>query len=515
MRRDQGPENPQFQYAYMYPPPPPYSQQQGYPYPPMPTYPYPPPPPGWPNHPYVPPNAYNLVYSPPKNPLSDIQMQTDPIKISKKPDSQFQFNTLYKKPLESDDFQEFRANTLPMIRINKLKKIQALVRGWYTRKFILPYKRRLHKMGLRVTEELIEEFIEDNLLPDIILEIINTNFAYKDYSLYKPDYRILLQIADGIENIVVNYMCEEAVKEITRFIVGDYLRKRNEELIVNKKFDALSLIIDEYLEIILGKDLPLMVKEIIKEEADDYLFEGNIANLMRNQFIPIYCREIINEAAWEIAEENFLQDCLEFIIAQHINDVIIDSAEAEKDRVDLEMLENAFAAFMQRSILKEAINELLLMNQEYHDEEYLRNNAEKVPVNDLSDFVMDKGNRAGDDDFFSNSSPEAKQKYKINKDSNPKNQESKTSFLSNDSRSGMNSKDFEKKIATPPKQDIPLSPEYKSNNLKQSNDLNNEGPYSGLTAPKSPRNRLIAPRAGESPDISQGRRGTKTFYQNK
>ena len=217
--------------------------------------------------------------------------------MSKKSDAQFQFNTLYKKPLESYDFNEFREKTLPMIRIGKLKKIQALVRGWYTRKFILPYKRRIHSICSSLCRDLLEEFIEDNLLPDIILEIINTNFAYKDYSLYAPDYRILIQLADAIENKVIHSLCEEVVKDITRFIVNDYLRKRNEDQIVSKKFDALTMLVDEYSDIIIEKDLEILIKQIIKEEADDYLLDANMVNMMRNQFIPIYCREIIDDAA--------------------------------------------------------------------------------------------------------------------------------------------------------------------------------------------------------------------------
>ena len=226
-------------------------------------------------------------------------------------------------------------------------------------------------------------------MPEIILEIINTNFAYKDYSLYAPDYRLYLQIADSIENKVILEFCEQVVKEITRFIVNDYLRKRVEEQITSKKFDALTLIVDEYCDIIIDKDLTFIIKNLIKQEADSYLIDSNVANILRNQFIPVYCREIINEAGWDIAEEDFLNDCLEFVISQHIDDVIIDSAEAEKDRVDSETLENAFNAFIQRSILKEAINELIFLNQEYHDEEYLKKNEEQVSENELSDFLFD------------------------------------------------------------------------------------------------------------------------------
>ena len=418
--------------------------------------------------------------------------------MSKKSDAQFQFNTLYKKPLESYDFNEFREKTLPMIRIGKLKKIQALVRGWYTRKFILPYKRRIHSICSSLCRDLLEEFIEDNLLPDIILEIINTNFAYKDYSLYAPDYRILIQLADAIENKVIHSLCEEVVKDITRFIVNDYLRKRNEDQIVSKKFDALTMLVDEYSDIIIEKDLEILIKQIIKEEADDYLLDANMVNMMRNQFIPIYCREIIDDAAWDIAEEDFLNDCLELVMNQHINDVIIDSAEAEKDRVDLETLENAFNDFIQRSILREAINDLILLHQEYHDEEYLNINNDKISENELSEFVLEEKKDNADDDFFSDKSPVISSVNKKNMQNTLKaslTQDSKfqvSDELKNNAKSFSSSK---------------INEVYPKN----SDEKNSYNFNPNFTAPKSPRNKKKA-TAEESSGILHGRRGTNTFY---
>ena len=446
--------------------------------------------PGYPSYPYpvYPYPAYQLPSNPPlnnyypqdrnqRNFISESYAQTDPIKISHTPDQEFQFNALYKKPLESYDFKEFREKTLPMIRIGKLKKIQALVRGWFTRKFILPYKRRIKRIALKCSEDLLEEYIEDNLLPEIILEIINTNFAYKDYSLYQPDFRILLQIADTIENQVIQALCEDVVKDITRFIVNDYLRRRVEDQIVSKKFDALTLLVDEYCDMIIEQDLPILVRDLIKYEADEYLLDANMANMLRNQFIPIYCREIINDAGWEIAEENFLNDCLEYVIGQHINDVIVDSAEAEKDRVDLETLENAFSVFIQRSILREAINELVLLNQEYHDEEYLRKNDDKISEKELSQFMMHEKKNKFDDDFFSDTSDQRANVLK-----------KQSTAVNNEAQSKIRSFILEDKPEINSSNEIINN---RSINLSQRNSVVKD-PYvfnSDITAPKSPRER--------------------------
>ena len=47
-------------------------------------------------------------------------------------------------------------------------------------------------------DNIVDEYIEDNLLPEVILEIINTNNAYKDYGLYSSEYRAVVMIADEL-----------------------------------------------------------------------------------------------------------------------------------------------------------------------------------------------------------------------------------------------------------------------------------------------------------------------------
>ena len=183
---------------------------------------------------------------------------------------------------------------------------------------------------------------------------------------------------------------------------------------------------------------------------------------------------------------------------QHINDVIIDSAEAEKDRVDLETLENAFNDFIQRSILREAINDLILLHQEYHDEEYLNINNDKISENELSEFVLEEKKDNADDDFFSDKSPVISSVNKKNMQNTLKaslTQDSKfqvSDELKNNAKSFSSSK---------------INEVYPKN----SDEKNSYNFNPNFTAPKSPRNKKKA-TAEESSGILHGRRGTNTFY---
>ena len=78
------------------------------------------------------------------------------------------------KPKTSDQIvQEFKAETLPRLRLRRLVKIQAIWRGWHVRNRVLPKKRVLHRLCDDLAERKIDEFLEV-LLPDrFVLTVMN------------------------------------------------------------------------------------------------------------------------------------------------------------------------------------------------------------------------------------------------------------------------------------------------------------------------------------------------------
>lgn len=145
--------------------------------------------------------------------------------------------------------------------------------------------------------------------------------------------------------------------------------------------------------------LEQLARDVIKGEAENYMYEANTIYLIRNEFVPIYCLEIINEAGWDIGEEDFFEDCLEHVIYEHIMDLIVDCVEIEKDRLNTIALEAAFDMFVQRSTIKEAINELVFLTEQQDEEKRIRN-KERVEGHELSTFMMERpdigGNSFGD-----------------------------------------------------------------------------------------------------------------------
>lgn len=56
--------------------------------------------------------------------------------------------------------QEFKAYTLPKLRLKRLVKIQAVWRGWYVRNKVLPRKRLLYRLCDEIAERKVDEFLE-------------------------------------------------------------------------------------------------------------------------------------------------------------------------------------------------------------------------------------------------------------------------------------------------------------------------------------------------------------------
>jgi hypothetical protein len=59
--------------------------------------------------------------------------------------------------------------------------------------------------AIKLTDKLIDNYVEDTFLPDLILEIITKNRVYENLDLYSIENRILYAIrATMIENVIRN-----------------------------------------------------------------------------------------------------------------------------------------------------------------------------------------------------------------------------------------------------------------------------------------------------------------------
>lgn len=76
--------------------------------------------------------------------------------------------------------------------------MQAVMKGYYVRKWLIPKKKQILKLINAYVDRLIRNFVEDKMIPDIVLEIIHYNKFNEDVSLYSTEYRAYLEVMDKI-----------------------------------------------------------------------------------------------------------------------------------------------------------------------------------------------------------------------------------------------------------------------------------------------------------------------------
>ena len=108
---------------------------------------------------------------------------------------------------------EFQAFTLPKLRMKRLVKIQAIMKGYYTRKFRIPKLRIQRIINLKISDDLINTFIEDKFIPDIVLEVVTSNKYNEDLQLYSEEHRVHLRYISDIFDRTIRKMCQQVVKE--------------------------------------------------------------------------------------------------------------------------------------------------------------------------------------------------------------------------------------------------------------------------------------------------------------
>ena len=118
------------------------------------------PPPGYPYFPTYFPQPYNYMqnYSPIKDRSmlneSDFGFENED-NANKRPKT-----SIYKT---SDQIvNEFKSQTLPKLRLKRLVKLQAVMKGWHVRKFVIPRKKRMDRIFREITEKKINELLEVN-----------------------------------------------------------------------------------------------------------------------------------------------------------------------------------------------------------------------------------------------------------------------------------------------------------------------------------------------------------------
>lgn len=129
-----------------------------------------------PGYPYNPHNPQPFNYSKAVASLKTREEEEEPKeKISKNEFKRFMKPDPFQNKTSDQIVNEFKAYTLPKLRLHRLIKLQARIKGWLVRRFVFPKKKIMHKILVDYVERKVKEIIEV-----FILFLLGSNYCIKN-----------------------------------------------------------------------------------------------------------------------------------------------------------------------------------------------------------------------------------------------------------------------------------------------------------------------------------------------
>ena len=101
---------------------------------------------------------------------------------------------------------------MPRLQMRKIIKIQALFRGGIVRIRRWPEIIKWHMAAIKAVDRMVDAYIEDQFIPDLVLEILTKNRVHENLDLYSTENKILFSIRQSI----FDWVLKEQVLQVMR-----------------------------------------------------------------------------------------------------------------------------------------------------------------------------------------------------------------------------------------------------------------------------------------------------------
>ena len=287
-----------------------------------------------------------------------------------------------------DRFEDFIKFTAPRLQYKSIVMIQALLRGAYVRKKVFPQIVQFHAASVRTVDAMVDHYIEDVFIPDLLLELLAKNKVYENFDLYSEENRVLYEVRASIMEKVIRDMVKETVKTSTDNIVNRYLNKRYREKDADER-DPLAMVVKSIMDGVMKKQAKDIASNAVHELSLDYLIQAQFYSLFNRVWLPREVEHTIVDTIEDFAVEEVIKGTIDKIIRQEAPRIADDALESEKARQDTEILENAFMEYLDRCILESCTNNLAIMYEEEEGRIHVKEQQEKA----LRDHARQKANK--------------------------------------------------------------------------------------------------------------------------
>lgn len=248
-------------------------------------------------------------------------------------------------------FEDFMKYTAPRIQYRKVCLIQALFRGAYVRKRVFPQIKQFHAASVRTVDAMIDHYIEDVYIPDLLLELLAKNRVYENFDLYSDENKMLYEIRASYMDSVVREMIREIVKDTTDRIVNRYLNKRFRDKDEDER-DPIMMVLNTMIDDIMRGQAKVIAQEAVHQLSLDYLIQSQFYSLFNRVWMPNQVEKVIVDSIEDMALEGIINDILDGIMRQETPKIADEAFEAEKDKQEREFLEHAYNEYINRCMLE-------------------------------------------------------------------------------------------------------------------------------------------------------------------
>ena len=104
-------------------------------------------------------------------------------------------------------------------QLHNIIKMQSLFRGAIVRKHKIPHIKNTANATKAVANSMIERYIEDVFIPDLLLELLTFSRVTGNFSLYSPQTQALMEIRQKM----ISHVVRNEVEAISRHIITTYI----------------------------------------------------------------------------------------------------------------------------------------------------------------------------------------------------------------------------------------------------------------------------------------------------
>ena len=245
------------------------------------------------------------------------------------------------------NFENFMKYTACRINYKNIVLIQALFRGAYVRKVIFPQKKQFHIASVRTVDSMIDHYIEDVYLPDLLLELLSKNKVYENFDLYSDENKILYEVRASYMDNVVRDMVKEIVKDTSDRIVNRYLKKRFIDKTDDER-DPLRMVLNGIMDGVMKQQAQEIAKNAVQNLSLDYLIQSQFYSLLNRVWIPKQVEHTIVDSIEDVALEGVINETLDKLLRQEGPRIADEALEAEKTKQENEFLVHAYNEYVNR-----------------------------------------------------------------------------------------------------------------------------------------------------------------------